>query len=118
MFGQLGTIVAFSVSASASLAQTPTRVSWDFRSVPITIEVTRDVPVKRCGFERGALCAQAEFTIPRGDRFQMLEVGLEGGCTIEYRGARYEASSCPWVQGFADQQADIFVIVEVSGSVG
>jgi hypothetical protein len=102
------------VAVSASFAQSE-RVAWDRKSVPITVEVTRDVPVKNCGFEQGALCARAEFVIPRGGRFQMLAVGLEGGCTIEYRGVQHEVSSCPWVPGFTDPQANVFVIVEVPG---
>jgi len=118
MIRQLTTVAFFGVAASLSHAQTPNRISWDYESVPITVEVTQDVPVKRCGFERGALCAQAELIIPRGDRFRMLAVGVEGGCTIEYRGSRYEPSSCPWVLGFADAQSDIFVIVEVPRNGG
>ena len=118
MIRQLTTIATFGVAASLSHAQTPKRISWDYASVPITIEVMQDVPVKRCGHERGALCAEAEFIIPRGDQFRMLEVGPEGGCTIEYRGSRYEPSSCPWVLGFADPQSDVFVIVEVPRNGG
>jgi len=47
-----------------------------------------------------------------------LAVGLEGGCTIEYQVMQYEVSSCPWVAGFTDPQADVFVIVEVPGNYG
>ena len=48
----------------------------------------------------------------------MVEVGLEGGCTIEYRGAIYKPSACPWLLGFADAQSDMFVIVEVPSGNG
>ena len=118
MLRQAVTVATLAATTSISLAQTPERVKWDFESVPITVEVTRDVPVKRCGFERGVLCAQGDFVISRGGRFRMLEIGLEGGCTIEYEQSRYEVSSCPWVPGFADPQADVFVIVEVPRNGG
>lgn len=118
MFGKAFAFVLLAGSAALCLAQTPKRVGWDYKRVPITIEVTQDVPVKQCGYERGALCAEADFVIPKGDRFRMLEVGLEGSCVIEYRGSRYKPSACPWVQGFADSQARIFVIVEVAGNDG
>jgi len=109
-------VVLLAMSAPPLLAQEPKRVDWDFASIPITIEVTRDVPIRRCGSERGVLCAEPETVIPRGDRFRMLEIGIEGGCTIEYEGTRYEPSSCPWVLGFRDHEADLFVIVEVARS--
>jgi hypothetical protein len=106
-------IVVATCAASFSHARSPRRVIWDYYSVPITIEVLQDVPVRPCGAERGVLCARGDLIIPRGERFQMLEVGIEGGCVIEYRGNRYESSSCPWVKGFTDAQTDIFMIVEV-----
>jgi len=114
MIRQAVTVAIFASATSLSFAQTPQRVNWDFKAVPITVEVVRDVPVggRTCG-ARGTLCTSAEFVIPRGGRFQMLEVGLEGGCTIEYQQSRYEVSSCPWVLGFTDPQAEVFVIVEV-----
>ena len=118
MFKQSSPLVILVLAASLSHAQASKRVSWDYEAVPITIEVTRAVPVKRCGFERGVLCADAELVISRGDRFQMLAVGQEGGCVIEYRGSRYEPSSCPWLLGFSDPQSDVFVIVEVPRSGG
>ena len=94
-------------------AQSPERVRWDSVSVPITIEVTQDVPIRTIGAVRGVLSARGDAVIPKGDRFQMLEIGLEGGCTIRYSGTQYEVSSCPWVPGFLDSQSDIYVIVEV-----
>lgn len=115
-----GVFAAVLIFPSAQcLAQTPEAAAWDGVSVPITIEVTRDVPVKTSerksdgsyGQERGTLYSRAEFLISQGERFQMLEIGSEGGCRIEYQGLRYELSSCPWVPGFTDDQADIFVIV-------
>lgn len=107
--------ILLTTAASLCVAQTPKRVSWDYKTVPITIEVGQDVPIKRCGFERGALCADANIVILKGDRFRMLEIGTEGSCVIEYDGSRYEPSSCPWLLGSRDSQARIFVIVDVAG---
>lgn len=104
--------------AIISVAQTSNEVTWDYQSVPISIEVRKDVPVKMCGFERGVLCAKGNFVIPKGARFQMLEIAREGGCAIEYLGLRYEPSSCPWLLGFADRQKDTFVIVETPEQKG
>ena len=118
MFRHVGPIVIIAAASTSSLAQTPKRVAWDYHSVPITIEVARDVPVRPCGFERGVLCAAADFIIPRGGRFQMLEVRPEGGCIIRYRESEHEVSSCPWVLGFADPQSQVFVIVEIPRNGG
>tara|TARA_R110001592_G_scaffold43467_1_gene140844 strand:+ start:572 stop:928 length:357 start_codon:yes stop_codon:yes gene_type:complete len=118
MIMRIGMLVILAQGTSISLAQSSNAVPWDFESVPITVEVAQDVPIKRCGFELGVLCANAEFVIPRGDRFQMLEVGLEGGCIIEYLESRYEVNSCPWLHGFRDPQAEVFVVVEVPRNDG
>jgi hypothetical protein len=90
-------------------------VAWDYRTLPITIQVKRDVPIRPCGFERGVLCAQASLEVPEGERFTMVAIGQDGSCTIEYKGSHYEPSSCPWLEGFRDHQQETFVIVEVQG---
>ena len=88
---------------------------WDGKSLPVGIEVTQDVPVSQrycASFQRGTLCSDGDFTIRKGQRFRMLEVLQEGGCRFELMGLRHESPSCPWLPGFRDNQADIFVIVE------
>jgi len=95
-------------------------IEWVSMTVPITIEVTRDVPVKTLEImpnpsysqERGSLYSNTAFLIREGQRFQMIKMGMEGGCLIEYKGSQYELISCPWTPGFTDNQSDIFVIVE------
>jgi hypothetical protein len=111
-------ILVFVILVAPLAAQTAIPVPWDYKSIPITIEVTRDVPVKRCGYEdeRGALCAQADFLIGKGEFFRMLEIGLEGGCTIEHRQIQYSPDSCPWLSGFSDHEEEIYVVVEVPGN--
>ena len=90
-------------------------VIWDGQSVPITIEVAKDVPVspRYCAVgQRGTLCTNAEFIIGQGQRFQMVQKLSEGECWIEFQGSRHLLQSCWWMSGFRDNQADIFVIVE------
>jgi hypothetical protein len=60
------------------------------------------------------LCSAAEFVIAKGQRFQMTEMLHEGECWIEFEGSRHLLSSCPWMPGFRDSQADVFAIVEFS----
>lgn len=99
--------------------QIPGAPVWDGKSLPITIEVSQDVPVRTAERradgsyrqERGALYSRNPFRIGEGQRFQMVAVLGEGSCRIEFQGSRYELSSCPWVPGFTDNQADIFRIV-------
>ena len=117
---KLGIAAIFLIAASDQTnGQTESTPVWDRQSVPITVEVTRDVPVKNTerradgnyGQERGSLYSRTAFRIDKGQRFQMIEVLGEGGCRIEYQGAQHNLSSCPWLPGFRDHQADIFRIV-------
>lgn len=115
---RFGLIVALlgSPLVSAQIRGTPV---WDAESLPITIEVLRDVPVKTSarrtdgsyGHERGSLYSGTAFRISKGQRFQRVEMSGEGGCRIEFQGSQYALSSCPWVPGFTDNQGDIFSIV-------
>lgn len=106
--------------AMQTWAQARERDEWDGTSLPITIEVTRDVPVKSSerrsdgsyGQERGALYSSKSFIITKGRRFRVIELMREGTCRIEFEGSQYELSACPWMPGFRDRQADIFRIVE------
>lgn len=89
--------------------------TWDGKSLPITIEVTRDVLVGRnnCAhLERAKLCSATDFVIAKGRRFKMVENVGEGECRIEVDGKRYLLGSCPWMPGFQDTQSDVFVVVE------
>jgi hypothetical protein len=113
-------IAAFVLVSAPSAAQDPQSVPWDGIAVPITIEVTRDVPVKASQGpwqERGTLYSGADFVIPKGARFRMIERGAEGSCKIEYQQQRFELSSCPWMPGFTDHQSEIYVVVEVASRV-
>ncbi len=101
--------------------QVPGALIWDGRSLPITIEVLRDVSVKASerradrsyAQERGTLYSSTAFRIGNGQRFQMVELLGEGSCRIEFQGTEYILSSCPWLPGFTDKQADIFSIIAV-----
>jgi hypothetical protein len=102
---------ASSIESSDSVAS-----SRDGKSLPITIQVTQDVPVgqRYCVYQvRGTLCSSVEFTITKGQRFEVVELRQEGECRIEFTGTSYELASCPWMPGFTDGQTDKFEIVQV-----
>lgn len=84
--------------------------------LPVTIEVTQDVDVRSSerrpdgsfGQLRGSLYASKAFKIRKGQRFEMVKIYTEGECRIRFQKKEYDLSSCPWLDGFADHQADIF----------
>ena len=120
MIGKRIFMATFLLAAAQSDAQDLQSDSWDGVTVPVTIEVTRDVPVKASqGYfqERGTLYSSTDFVIPKGERFRTVELGAEGSCEIEYQRERFPLSSCPWMPGFTDHQSDIYVVVEVSKRV-
>lgn len=101
----------------ASLVATSTGHALDagILKLPLTVEVTQDVPVKTSTdgdwSQRGTLYSTTETRIEKGQRFQMIEIGNEGGCRISFQGLEYEIFSCPWLPGFSDQQKDIFLLL-------
>ena len=93
----------------------PSQVS---RHLPITIEVKRDVEVMHSaeGYERrGNLYLDdpkaKAFTLKRGQKFQMIKIGPEGGCVIRFGDQHYGLTSCPWLEGFSDHQTDVFKVI-------
>jgi hypothetical protein len=52
----------------------------------------------------------APLVIRKGDTFEMIAEGQEGGCRIRYA-ARVISLTCPWLPGFTDPQRDIFEMV-------
>jgi hypothetical protein len=91
--------------------------------LPVTIAVTQDVEVKPTGVSREARGTlyigrdEKAFRIKNGQAFQMIRIGSEGGCRIQFRRKNYELVSCPWLDGFRDHQADIFKVVAKKGHV-
>lgn len=86
--------------------------------LPVTIEVKRSVEVthKTEPHEsRGKLYledAKAKaFRLAKGQKFQMIRIGEEGSCRIRFDGNQYDLTSCPWLEGFSDHQADVFSLV-------
>lgn len=84
---------------------------------PITVEVERNVEVK-CNADDGELrgtlylASKSEpFRLTKGQRFQMVAVLQEGGCRIRFDGKEYGLTSCPWLEGFRDHQAEIFRVI-------
>jgi hypothetical protein len=107
------------VFAMALIAQAQARLH-----LPVTIEVMQNVEVKPHsalqqpgGFlaeERGVLYIGNKLTpfrIKKGQTFQMIKIGSEGGCRIEVEKRKYDLPSCPWLSGFRYRQADIFRVV-------
>jgi hypothetical protein len=89
------------------------------RRLPVTIEAKRDVEVtqfQEAHDSRGMLYLDdfkaKAFRLKKGQRFQMLEVGKEGGCRIRFEDKEYGLISCPWLPGFLDHQTDVFSIVD------
>jgi hypothetical protein len=95
-------------------------VAWDLKTVPITIEVLKNIRVyskeprpEEPKHERGSLYGNGDFEIAAGKRFRVTKLFREGTCRIEFAGEEYDLSLCPWMDGYADPRADIFRIVEV-----
>ena len=85
---------------------------------PVTVEVLKDVEVTRPtreGEQKGKLYLDDATTKPfrfrKGDRFVMIAIGQEGGCRVRFRGKEFGFSSCPWTEGFADHQSDVFRVI-------
>jgi hypothetical protein len=86
--------------------------------LPVTIRAKRDVPVENSqplGHEEiGRLYVSPQhepFVIRKGDNFQMIAIGQEGGCRIRVSKREYDVSSCPWLDGFTDHWPDVFEVV-------
>jgi hypothetical protein len=94
----------------------PTETRW---RLPVTIKVLQDVPIRPYpqdarGEQRGVLYIGREgkgFVIKKGQTFQMIKIGQEGGCWIRFEKKEYGPPSCPWLDGFRDHQTDIFRIL-------
>jgi hypothetical protein len=91
--------------------------------LPITIEVEQEVDVQHnadpSGKEqRGTLylyeAKSEDFQLKKSQQFQIVATGLAGSCRIRFHKKLFGISSCPWVDGFTDHQADIFRIVRGS----
>ena len=84
--------------------------------LPVTIEAVRDVTIRRPDTRlnrrqpRGVLDGPNNdpIIIKKGMRFLMVEVMGEGGGVIEFERQRFTQSSCWWLDGFTDHQADFF----------
>lgn len=57
-----------------------------------------------------------EFLIKKGQRFDVTQVGDEGGCTVRVQKRSFELTSCPWLDGFVDHQAETFQVVSSDGA--
>jgi hypothetical protein len=83
--------------------------------LPVTIEAAKDVPARLddgTTQRRGTLYVSGgPFLIKKGQRFQMVRIYSEGQCRILLEKKEYYVSSCPWLDGFADHQTDIFRII-------
>jgi hypothetical protein len=76
----------------AALASSAEPVIWDWRTVPITIEVLKDVPVETTVYgreKRGTLYSTESFLIKASERFVVTKLLREGACDIEFRSKTY-----------------------------
>ena len=106
-------MMLFKWIAIAWMAIPSPQTAWQ---LPVTIEVTKDVPARlddgTTGQQRGTLyISGGPFLVRKGQRFQMTRIYPEGECRILFEKKEYYVSSCPWLDGFADHQADIFKVV-------
>jgi len=110
------TIVAWLVAAADQ--QTRSIPGWH---LPVTIEVTRDVEVKpTLGVSHEARGTLYSWNLPSskpvliksGERFQMVKIYFEGGCRIRFKSGNYDVTSCHWLLGFADAEADIYRVLD------
>jgi hypothetical protein len=99
---------------------TPDRAADCKRHLPVTIEVTQDVQVVPSAHvsheSRGTLYSWSRdlatpFWIRRGERFEMVRIYSEGECRVRFRNQEYDLTSCHWLDGFTDHEADIYRVV-------
>jgi hypothetical protein len=88
--------------------------------LPVAIEVARDVEVKpTLGVSheaRGSLyssnrASSKPVLIKSGERFQMVKIYSEGQCRIRFKNRDYDVTSCHWLPGFSDPEADIYLVL-------
>jgi hypothetical protein len=99
------------------------QVPWSVK-LPITIEVKQDVEVRRWDFRRrearGTLYLgepdTSEFSLRRGQRFQVVKIEGEGQCWIRVLGKKHLLMSCPWFEDYSDHQNDVFEMVSSTSS--
>jgi len=90
------------------------QTTWE---LPVTIRVKQDVPVENEPLghqEIGRLYVSQKdkpFVIRKGDTFQMIAIGQEGGCRIRIVKREYDVASCPWLEGFTDHQTSVFEVL-------
>jgi hypothetical protein len=105
-------LVTATLSSVACMAYRPPS---DAAGQPLmVIRVLQDVPVRQeseSPQRRGVLYGDTTVLIRKGEQFQMLSVGQEGGCRIRYAARVITVASCHWLPGFSDPQRDIFEIV-------
>ena len=98
----------------STIAMATAQTTW---RLPATIEALQNIKGEEfetgAGQLRGVLYVGEgnAFTIKKGERFLMTKIGSEGGCRIEFKKKSYEASSCPWLEGFRDHEEDFFKVI-------
>ena len=92
-------------------AQLPVRTP-----LPVLLELRRDVEVRSSEVLpdgttrqlRGVLYADTAMRLHPGEWITMTSIGVEGSCRVRVRKTELALRSCPWLEGFADHQSDIF----------
>ena len=90
--------------------------------VVVRIEVQRNVDVRKserlsdstAHQLRGVLYADTAFQLRKGQQFTMSATLAEGSCRVRIVAREIHVSSCPWLPGFRDHQADIFKVITQS----
>ncbi len=113
MYWPIGALSVALAALSAIGQSMPRQTTW---RLPVTIEALQDVPAHAEGAGRQArgvlyVGRGQTFTVKKGQRFLMVKLYDEGGCRIEFEKKQYDVSTCPWLDGFADHQEDVFKVV-------
>ncbi|MEN3336622.1 MAG: hypothetical protein V7647_298 [Acidobacteriota bacterium] len=111
----IAVVLLASLNASVQFPPRDPSDAWYRSHLPVTLKVTQDVQVKPYSRSQRHQRATLEiggdakaFTIKQGETFQMMELLGEGGCRIRFLKKNYSLGSCPWLEGFASRETDIY----------
>lgn len=96
-----------------------THAFGDDLKAPYIVRLKKDIVVRHCKskLKKRVLCAGSSdfkaFSLRQGRTFKVIELGDEGECKIAINKKKYYLSSCPWMDGFADHERDVYKILPI-----